>query len=331
MVVGVAVYEGRVAPRCVCADGLLLVNVRRGRVRDWRTLPVAVDTPLRLAEVLRRHDVATFVCGGLQRDAREALEDQGIDIVDNVACSAGEAVQALEAGTLRDGYGFGRADSPAAEPPPRPSAIDCLACDDRRCQLGQACPALGSTLPLPDTGADAAAVAEMLEAAADISAEPERRLCRLAELVYFCLEMGHGTIGVAYCTELTEPAEILTRVLRRFFDVVPVCCKICAPPPSEGRGPLVQAAVLNEAGTDLNVVVGLCIGVDCVFAEASRAPVTTLFVKDRSLANNPIGAVYSEYHIRESVAPGSPHAARVARGRSRAGTPAASEAPEEER
>jgi uncharacterized metal-binding protein len=30
--------------------------------------------------------------------------------------------------------------------------------------------------------------------------------------------------------------------------------------------------------------------------------VTTLFVKDRSLANNPIAALYSEYYLRESLA-----------------------------
>jgi hypothetical protein len=65
--------------------------------------------------------------------------------------------------------------------------------------------------------------------------------------------------------------------------------------------PVAQARTLNEAGTDLNVIVGLCMGSDCVFTRESEAPVTTLFVKDKSLANNPIGAVYSEYYLRESV------------------------------
>jgi len=46
-------------------------------------------------------------------------------------------------------------------------------------------------------------------------------------------------------------------------------------------------------------MVGLCMGVDSLFAKASAAPVTTLFVKDRSLANNPIGALYSEYYRKE--------------------------------
>jgi uncharacterized metal-binding protein len=65
--------------------------------------------------------------------------------------------------------------------------------------------------------------------------------------------------------------------------------------------PLGQATLLNSIGTDLNVVVGLCMGMDSVFTRASNAPVTTLFVKDRSLANNPIGALYSEYYLKEAA------------------------------
>jgi uncharacterized metal-binding protein len=59
--------------------------------------------------------------------------------------------------------------------------------------------------------------------------------------------------------------------------------------------------VLSEAGTEFNVVVGLCMGADCLFTKASTAPVSTLFVKDRSLANNPIGALYSDYYLKEAT------------------------------
>ena len=43
----------------------------------------------------------------------------------------------------------------------------------------------------------------------------------------------------------------------------------------------------------MNVVVGFCVGADSVFNRCSDAPVTAVFLKDKSLANNPIGAVYS--------------------------------------
>ncbi|MBD3258171.1 DUF1847 domain-containing protein, partial [candidate division GN15 bacterium] len=164
-------------------------------------------------------------------------------------------------------------------------------------------------------------VTHMLEATLDISSEHERTLCRLSELVYFCLEMRYQRLGVAYCEELREPADILVRVLRRFFEVFPVSCKIGGDVVNdpietshsgrptktrEGRrsvacNPLGQAQMLNSLGTDLNVLVGTCMGADCIFSQASEAPVSTLFVKDRSLANNPIGAVYSDYYLREAV------------------------------
>lgn len=158
----------------------------------------------------------------------------------------------------------------------------------------------------------------MLEASLDISTEKERTLCRLSELIYFCLEMGYRRIGLAYCVDLAEPAETLARVLRRFFAVHPVCCKIggavVSDPLSGPQGergqrlarqvacnPQGQAEALNRIGTDVNVLVGLCIGTDCIFSRCSDAPATTLFVKDKSLANNPIGAVYSDYYLKEAT------------------------------
>jgi uncharacterized metal-binding protein len=44
-------------------------------------------------------------------------------------------------------------------------------------------------------------------------------------------------------------------------------------------------------------------GADCVFSMLSDAPVSTLFVKDKSLANNPIGALYSDFYLKEVSRP----------------------------
>ena len=133
-----------------------------------------------------------------------------------------------------------------------------------------------------------------------------------------CLEMQYKRLGVAYCVDLEEPTEILVRLLRRFFTVYPVCCQVGGftktnPLQSESQkdkkfnnkdtccNPWGQAQILNRLGTDLNVMVGLCMGADCVFMQGSSAPATGLFIKDKSLANNPIGAIYSEYYLREAV------------------------------
>lgn len=43
---------------------------------------------------------------------------------------------------------------------------------------------------------------------------------------------------------------------------------------------------------------GLCLGHDVLFNKHSVAPVTTVIVKDRVLANNPAGALYSSYWTR---------------------------------
>ena len=59
--------------------------------------------------------------------------------------------------------------------------------------------------------------------------------------------------------------------------------------------PAGQAELMNSAGTDLNILCGLCVGHDAVFGMRSNAPVTTLIAKDRVLAHNPAGAVYSRY------------------------------------
>ena len=63
--------------------------------------------------------------------------------------------------------------------------------------------------------------------------------------------------------------------------------------------PAGQAVVLNSLNTDINIMVGLCMGVDCLFAQTSRATMSTLLVKDKSLVNTPIGAIYSDHFLNE--------------------------------
>jgi uncharacterized metal-binding protein/predicted Fe-Mo cluster-binding NifX family protein len=335
MRVGIPLLGQRVAPRCTIADSVLLVTVKRRRVVQEAVLPFEGSTWLDLARILADEEVDTLVCGGISRSTRESVQSQAVEVIDNVAGTAEEVVDALRRGGLRSGFGLAAQETrPQPEPDsngegteerrPEPSLpaveggasersrIDCLACTDRVCLRAEPCPYVSISTPVTSGEAEPA-----LEAAWDVACEHERRLCRLAELVYFALEMGYTKVGVAFCVDLLEPASILTGVLRRFFDVVPVCCKVPRPRRPgvlEARGrhggtsaanetpacdPAFQAAVLNEARTDLNVLVGLCVGADGILARESRAPVTTIFVKDKSLANNPIGAVYSHYHLKE--------------------------------
>lgn len=335
---GVPLLGNRVAPRCTVADAVLLADCSRGRLRSHELVPFQGNGWADLLGLLHLKHVEVLVCGGLRRELKRAASSQRLQVVDNVAGAADDILEAIDTGRLEPGFGLERtapergsnaaesgeraADRPARSQPTAPPAdgspvsqpdlADCLACSDRICLRGEPCdqmPEAGRT-PL-DEGSR-----QVLEAAMDVGFEVDRKMCRITELIYFCLEMGYRKIGVAFCVDLLEPTEILVRVLRRFFEVLPVCCKaggtrtvdaaLHREQQDAGRerehiacNPLGQAAVLNEAQTDLNLIVGLCIGADCLLARESRAPVTTLFVKDKSLANNPIGALYSEYYMDE--------------------------------
>ena len=56
--------------------------------------------------------------------------------------------------------------------------------------------------------------------------------------------------------------------------------------------PILQAELLNGQKTEFNIALGLCVGHDSLFYKNSQAMVTTLVVKDRVLAHNPVGALY---------------------------------------
>jgi uncharacterized metal-binding protein len=309
---------------------MLVVSTRRGQVTAQDRVPLDITSPAGLLSMLRRRGIDTVICGGIRQETRETLTSDDVTVIDNVACSAEQAVVAIAEHRLRSGYGFHPDSEPSASVPGDDGTAgsseeatgrnrpDCLGCEDRVCLEGRICEFAspdGAPAHLEETR-------RILEAATDISSEEERQLCRLAELVYFCMEMRYRRIGIAFCEDLREPAQILAGVLDRSFETVSACCRIGGPPSQDGSpgagaegaaglpavtcNPMAQAAALNRAETDLNVIVGLCMGADCIFARESRAPVTTLFVKDRSLANNPIGAVYSEYYLRESVSTARP-------------------------
>jgi len=335
---GIPLLGNRVSPRCTIADSVLLVTSNRGRILGCDRIQAEGNAWIDLLKLIKNNHVDVLVCGGIKAENREAVAALDVSIIDNVACTAQKAIEAIQKGVLNSGYGFTGGQEKEGTPTGTPhqedrkvllgdapsvksggqglSQFDCLHCDEKACLRGGSCPAVDRSI-LVEASTE---ISHLLDTSMDIAFEEERTLCRLAELVYFCLGMKYRRLGVAYCVDLEEPAEILTALLRRFFQVVPVCCKVDGltvsdtamgfgdraheqPPKMIACNPLVQAAVLNAARTDFNVLVGLCMGVDSVFSEASKAPVTTIFVKDKSLANNPIGAIYSEHYLRQIAGP----------------------------
>lgn len=147
---------------------------------------------------------------------------------------------------------------------------------------------------------------EVMKAAAVASAQAFRDvLCRVEETLLFAAETGARKLGVAVCSGLMREGRMFARIARHHgFDVCGIACKVGAIKRSEfdvvesccdygtvSCNPLLQARLLNEAKTDLNVVIGLCVGHDALFYRASEALCTTLVVKDRALANNPAAAL----------------------------------------
>jgi uncharacterized metal-binding protein len=140
---------------------------------------------------------------------------------------------------------------------------------------------------------------------------------RIQETWEYAARIGARRIGLAYCVGLRREASMVADILaERGLEVVSVICKAGSVPKEEiglddaekirpGTretmcNPILQARVLNDAGTDLNVVIGLCVGHDALFLRHAQAPCTVLAVKDRVTGHNPLAALYTShsYHAR---------------------------------
>jgi len=154
--------------------------------------------------------------------------------------------------------------------------------------------------------------AHLSRVATSIESDGYMKWCRVEEVIVFAKRMGYHHLGIAFCVGMGREAEILQKILEKEgFKVSSVCCKMGGIEKSELDfkhiktqryeaicNSIGQARALNEAGTELNLIVGLCIGHDILFTRYSEAPVTTVVVKDRVMAHNPVGALYSGYYHR---------------------------------
>ena len=157
-----------------------------------------------------------------------------------------------------------------------------------------------------DGGTDA----KIAIAAAEIEGEYYGRLTRVEETVLFAKKIGAKKIGIATCIGLIEETRVFAKVLEN-AGLTPkaVLCKVGAIDKTEAGiaeemkvepgqheslcNPALQAKLLEEWGSELNVVVGLCVGHDSIFLRHSKVPTTCLIVKDRVLAHNPAGALHT--------------------------------------
>lgn len=98
---------------------------------------------------------------------------------------------------------------------------------------------------------------QLIQAANEVSARcGHEGLCRLEEIMDFARRLGYRKIGIANCGAM-------------------------------------QTERLNAVGTELNVIMGPCVGHDSIFMRHYAAPCTTFVVKDRMLGNNPIAVLHT--------------------------------------
>jgi uncharacterized metal-binding protein len=141
---------------------------------------------------------------------------------------------------------------------------------------------------------------------------------RMLEIIKLSEMMGWNRIGIAYCGGLRNEARRAVEIFESAgLEVYSVRCKcgnvdktafgvpkehkisnlVGEPDRFEaGCNPIVQAEVLNSETLDLHIILGLCIGHDIQFNNHSRAPTTTLIVKDRVTGHDPMVSLYSAYH-----------------------------------
>jgi uncharacterized metal-binding protein len=159
--------------------------------------------------------------------------------------------------------------------------------------------------------------ARTARAAAEVEGLYYGKLTRVEEVLAFARRIGARKIGLATCVGLIGETRLFSKILElNGFEPYAVLCKAGSVDKSEIGirdelklrpesfealcNPILQAKMLNDWKSELNVAIGLCVGHDALFCKHSDALVTTLIVKDRVLAHNPAAALYtsSSYYKR---------------------------------
>lgn len=121
--------------------------------------------------------------------------------------------------------------------------------------------------------------------------------------------MSYQRVALAFCIGLRREAAVVHGIFEQHaLDVISIACKVGAVPkeilgltrdqqiapgnPESMCNPVLQAGLANHYESQLNILLGLCVGHDSLFFKYSAAPCTVLAVKDRLLGHNPLAAVY---------------------------------------
>ncbi|MCY6485048.1 DUF1847 domain-containing protein [Clostridium aestuarii] len=204
----------------------------------------------------------------------------------------------------------------------------CAVCESHVCSTGEKermpknCPCLSENIEKSKELYKEEENAKIAHNSALVEAEGYCKKTRLEETMDFANKCGYKNIGIAFCSGLKKEVKALHKILKaNGFNVNSIICKNGSISKAEIGiereqqvslecehepmcNPIGQALLLNEMKTDLNVLVGLCVGHDSLFIKYSDAPVTVLVAKDRVLGHNPVQALYlSEGYYNKKLFP----------------------------
>jgi uncharacterized metal-binding protein len=152
--------------------------------------------------------------------------------------------------------------------------------------------------------------ARVAHASAEVEGLYYCKISRVEEIVAFARRIEAKRIGIASCLGLIEETKVFVKVLRLAgMEAYTALCKVGSVDKTEIGvpdtlkiqcgvfeaccNPILQAQLLNAEKTQLNVIMGLCVGHDSLFTKYSDALVTTLVTKDRTNGHNPAAALYT--------------------------------------
>ncbi len=204
--------------------------------------------------------------------------------------------------------------------------FSCVDCGTRACRFSdrEHTPPFCMTIRCEEAGMDKCADqysadpenSAVMNAAAEMKYETYSRLTRVEETVMLFKKLGVKKVGIATCTALVKESQVLAKILRKNgFEVISASCQIGMVKKAEigipeevineknpnTCNPIMQAKVLNEAKTDYNILMGLCVGHDSMFYKYSDALVTTLVTKDRVTGHNAVMPLYTTHSFYKKL------------------------------
>ena len=172
--------------------------------------------------------------------------------------------------------------------------MDCTRCAAKSCRKGSACSSTFFDIEKVIEEYHTDDVQRIVNSSARLVDNGKAgQLSRMEEIIEFAKSMRYKKIGLAYCYGMEVQAAGVANYIRNSgLELSAVSCTVGALPQdvvneeseicNVSCNPLGQAKQLNNERIDMSLAMGLCLN------KYINTPVTTLVVKDRVYAHNPL-------------------------------------------